>query len=247
MKVAIIIVVGLLVSMAYHSAAIMGGTEDELIHSLLAKVRSMEAQVMSSHLTRSRDEIRGKREVKDLPKAAQEYKPKAVTYIRWGNSICEHGATTMYSGYAAGGYYTHKGSPANLLCLPPDPQYYSSSSSGSQYIYGVEYDIGGVNNQAHDRNMPCALCLMIGRSTMVMIPTHYECPVGWHKEYDGYIMTKYYKYEGSSMYNCVDKSLEQIPGSGSSNRGHEIRTVDTVCGHYFPCSSTEATCVVCTI
>ena len=110
------------------------------------------------------------------------------------------------------------------------------------YIYGVEYDIVGVNNKADDRNMPCALCLAVGRSTMVMIPTHYECSIGWHKEYDGYIMTKYYKYEGSSMYNCVNKSLEQIPRSSGNQYGHEIRTVYTVCSHYFPCSSTEGIC-----
>ena len=226
----------LLVSVANYSAAV----EDELIHSLLAKVRSMEAEVMTN------PEIRNRREVTP-PVAKQNSRPSAVTYIRWGNSTCEYGVNTMYSGYAAGGYYSHKGSPANLLCLPPDPQYYSPSSSGSQYIYGVEYQISGVNNQAYDRNMPCALCLATGRRAMVMIPTHYECPAGWHKEYDGYIMRKYYNSEGSSMYNCIDRHLEQIPGSGGNQAGHELYTVYTVCGHYLPCSSTETTCVVCTM
>ena len=240
MKLACVGLLMLLVSLVKYTVA-MEETEDELIHSLFARMRSIETQVMAS------SNLRSAREVKNPPKPSQDYKPKAVTYIRWGNSTCEYGSTTMYSGYAAGGYYTHKGSPANLLCLPPDPQYYSSSSSGSNYIYGVEYEISGVNNQADDRNMPCALCLAVGRSAMVMIPTRYECPVGWHKEYDGYIMRKYYNYEGSSMYNCVDKSLEQIPGSGGHQYGHVIRTVYTVCGYYFPCRSTEATCVVCTI
>ena len=80
----------------------------------------------------------------------------------------------MYSGFAGGGHHGHKGSPANMLCLPPDPQYYSSSSSGSQFIYGVEYEtmISGVNNYARDRNMPCALCKVTGHSTTVMIPSH---------------------------------------------------------------------------
>ena len=239
-KLTIITIVVLLVSVAHYSIAIETA-EDELIHSLLAKVRSMEVEVMTS------SDIRSRRQVKDPPVAAKYSGASAVSYIRWGNSTCGPEATTMYSGYAAGGYYTHKGSPANLLCLPPDPQYYSPSSSGSQYIYGVEYEISGVNNHAHDRNMPCALCLAVGRSTMVMIPSHYECPSGWYKEYDGYIMSKYHGYEGSSMYNCVDKYLEQIPGSGGSQTGHEIHTVYAVCGHYFPCSSTEMTCVVCTM
>ena len=239
MKLTTIIVV-LLVSVANFGAAVETA-EDELIHSLLAKVRNMEAEVMTD------PEIRSKRQVKDPPVAAKYSGASAVSYIRWGNSTCGPEATTMYSGYAAGGYYTHKGSPANLLCLPPDPQYYSRSSSGSTYIYGVEYQISGVNNHADDRNMPCALCLAVGRSAMVMIPSHYECPAGWYKEYDGYIMRKYYNSEGSSMYNCIDKNLEQIPGSGGNQAGHEIYTVYAVCGHYFPCSSTEVTCVVCTM
>ena len=240
MKLASIFMLMLLVSIAKYNVAI-DTAEDKLINSLLAKVRSMEAQVMSS------SNIRNTREVKDLPIAAADSKSSAVTYIRWGNSTCEYGATTMYSGYAAGGYYNHKGSPANLLCLPPNPQYYSPSSSGSQYIYGVEYEISGVNSHAQDRNMPCALCLAVGRSATVMIPSHYECPVDWHKEYDGYIMRKYHGHEGSSMYNCVDKSLEQIPGSGGSQGGHEIYTVYAPCGYYIPCSGTEVTCVVCTM
>ena len=171
--------------------------------------------------------------------------PNVVTYIKWGNSTCEYGADTIYSGYAGGGYYNHKGSPANMLCLPPDPQYYSRSSTGSQYIYGVEYEIGGVNSHANERNMPCALCKVTGRSTTVMIPSHYECPQGWRKEYSGYIMAGYHGNDGSSMYNCIDKSLEQIPGSGGDNHGHELYTVRAQCGYYIPCSSTELTCVVC--
>ena len=88
--------------------------------------------------------------------------PTAVSYIRWGNSTCEYGATTMYSGYAAGSYYNHKESPDNLLCLPPDQEYYSPSSSSKQYIYGVEYEVSGVNNQADQSNMSHVLYLAVG-------------------------------------------------------------------------------------
>jgi len=234
MKLTIISILVLLASIADFNAAIET-SEDELIYGLLAKVRNLEAEVMASANS------------KKTNKPVADLRPSAVTYIRWGNSTCEYGATTMYSGYAGGGYYNHKGSPANLLCLPPDPQYYSRSSSASHCIFGVEYQISGVNNQAYDRNMPCALCQAVGRSAMVMIPSHYECPAGWHKEYSGYIMRKYHNYEGSSMYNCVDKSLEQIPGSGGSQGGHEIYTVYSVCGYHIPCRSTELTCVVCTM
>ena len=225
-------------------------TNSPLVSHLLAKIQRLESKLATNNNNRATRQVEQKRSVVANETAVKDDKagkclPNTVTYVRWGNSTCEYGADTMYSGFSGGGHYGHKGSPANLLCLPPDPQYYSSSSSGSQYIYGVEYEISGVNSHAHDRNMPCALCKVTGRSTTVMIPSHYECPVGWRKEYNGYIMAGSHGQEGSTMYNCIDKSLEQIPGSGGNQNPHRLYTVYAVCGHYFPCSSTEMTCVVC--
>ena len=231
-------------------------TNDEDVNSplvsyLLAKIQRLESKLSANTNNRYTRQVEQKRSVvanetavKD-DNSAEKCSPNTVTYIRWGNSTCEYGADTMYSGFAGGGHYSHKGSPANMLCLPPDPQYYSRTSSGSQYIYGVEYEIGGVNSHADERNMPCALCKVTGRSTTVMIPSHYECPVGWRKEYNGYIMAGHHSGEGSSMYNCIDKSLEQIPGSGGNDNPHRLYTIRAECGYYIPCSSTELTCVVC--
>ena len=222
-----------------------------MVSYLLAKIQRLESKLSANNNIRNTREVEQKRSVVANETAVKgedstvKCSPSTVTYIRWGNSTCEYGADTMYSGFAGGGHYSHKGSPANLLCLPPDPQYYSSSSSGSQYIYGVEYEISGVNSHAYDRNMPCALCKVTGRSTTVMIPTRYECPLGWRKEYNGYMMSGHYSHEGSSMYNCIDKNLEQIPGSGSDQNPHRLYTVRADCGEYFPCGSTELTCVVC--
>jgi len=115
------------------------------------------------------------------------------------NSTCEYGASTLYSGFVGSGWNDHQGSPANLLCLPPNPQYYPPHSSGSQYVYGVEYHISGINSHANDRNMPCALCQVNGTSSIIMIPSPYECPEGLLKEYNGYIMAGYYNRAGSSM------------------------------------------------
>ena len=207
--VTIILLVGI-----FFTGAVEDNDEDinsPLVSYLLAKIQRLESKVAANSNNRNIREVEQKRSAvsnnKDSP---EKCLPHTVTYIRWGNSTCEYGADTMYSGYAAGGYYSHKGSPANMLCLPPDPQYYSPSSSGSQYIYGVEYEMGGVNSHANERNMPCALCQVTGRSTTVMIPSHYECPLDWRKEYNGYIMAGAYGQEGSSMYNCVDKSLQQV-------------------------------------
>ena len=122
--------------------------------------------------------------------------------------------------------------------MPLNPQYYSPSSSGSQYIFGAEYQISGVNNHADERNIPCALCQAIGCNSMIMIPSHHTCPSGWHMECNGYIMTKLSSSQGSSMYHCVDKGLQQlqIPGSAGNEEEHRLYTTYTVCGHYFPCN-----------
>ena len=252
MKLLTLIVVVLLGTFSARASEINDEDSDSpLVSFLLAKIQRLESKLTASTIQRSIREAEQKRSLVANETAVknsvttENCSPNVVTYIRWGNSTCEYGADTMYSGYAGGGHYSHKGSPANMLCLPPDPQYYSRSSSGSQYIYGVEYEIGGVNSHANDRNMPCALCKVTGRSTTAMIPSHYECPLGWRKEYNGYIMAGYHGYEGSSMYNCIDKSLEQIPGSGSNGNGHLLYTIYAVCGYHIPCSSTELTCVVC--
>jgi len=34
-------------------------------------------------------------------------------------------------------------------------------------------------DHSHDRNMLCALCQAYGRTNMIMIPSHYQCPPGW--------------------------------------------------------------------
>ena len=80
-----------------------------------------------------------------------------------------------------------------------------------------------------------------------MIPSHYMCPDSWHKEYDGYIMAGHYSHEGSSMYyNCIDKNLEQIPSSGSSETVPLFYTVHAS-GPYVPTDGGRAlSCVVCT-
>ena len=79
--------------------------------------------------------------------------------------------------------------------------------------------------------MPCALCEATGRGDKIMIPSHYVCPDGWHKEYNGYIMAGHRFHHGGSMYNCIDEHLEQIAGSGSSENVHLLYTVYATGSH----------------
>ena len=224
-----------------------------LVSYLLAKVQRLESKIMV------RPNIRNTRQTTEKPTkppvVAADNKqcncpPSIVTYIRWGNSTCPYGADTIYSGVAAGSDHLKEGAAVDLLCLPPDPQYlkYQSGYQGYARLLGTEYQTYSPSPLDHsfDRNVPCALCQVYGHTNKIMIPSRYECPSGWRREYYGYLMAGHQNQKAATQYICVDKSLEQIPGSATDTNGYLIYTVEAHCGHYIPCSDKEVTCVVCT-
>ena len=224
-----------------------------LVSYLLAKVQRLESKIMV------RPNIRNTRQTTEKPTkppvVAADNKqcncpPSIVTYIRWGNSTCPYGADTIYSGVAAGSYYGHEGAAVDPLCLPPNPKYlqYQSGYQGYARLLGVEYQTYSPSplDSSFDRNVPCALCEITGRTNKIMIPSHYECPSGWRREYYGYLMAGRHNHKAATQHTCVDKSLEQIRGSGADTDGYLFYTVEAYCGHYIPCSDKEVTCVVCT-
>ena len=184
-----------------------------LVSYLLAKVQRLEAKMMAKPSVRNTREVE-KRSV-DTNTSADDKKTKdcpqqVVTYIRWGNTTCPYGANTIYKGTAVGGRYDYETSPSNLMCLPFDTMDNPNNVAPYDVAYAVEYRVSGNLNHAHCRNMPCALCEATGRGDKIMIPSHYVCPYGWHKEYSGYIMAGYDRHNGGSMYNCIDENLEQV-------------------------------------
>ena len=173
--------------------------------------RSREVEKRSVDTNTSADD----KKTKDCPQ-------QVVTYVRWGNTTCPYGANTIYKGVTVGGHHSHKGAPYNmiLMCLPPDPMRYSDMPA-----YAVEYKTNGILNHVDDNNMPCSLCEATGRDDKIMIPSHYVCPYGWHKEYNGYVMSRHYNQEGSSMVYCIDENLEQIKGTRGDDSGYDLYTV----------------------
>ena len=173
-----------------------------------------------------------------------------VTYTRWGNSTCPPGAGIIYSGVVAGSHYNNYGAAAEPLCLPQDPQYllHQDGYQSNAYLYGAEYKLHSSSpiNQASDRNVPCALCEVNGHTDKIMIPSRYECPPGWRREYYGYLMAGSAGSKAATQYTCMDESLEQIPGSASITNGYLFHTVEAYCDHFIPCSDKELTCAVCT-
>ena len=225
-------------------------TNSPLVSYLLAKVQRLEAKMMVKPNVRNTREVE-KRSV-NTNTSADNKKDKGcpqqvVTYIRWGNTTCPYGANTIYKGVAVGGRYDYKGSASNMMCLPPTYMRYSNNQGGQIPVDGVQYRVNGALNHAYLRNMPCtcALCEATGRGDKIMIPSHYVCPDGWHKEYNGYIMAGYTSYEGGSMYECIDEHLEQITGSGGGAAAHFLYTVYAT-GSHVSSDGYALSCVVCT-
>lgn len=162
----------------------------------------------------------------------------------------------LYFGRMAGGYARQRGGGTNFLCLPDNPQFYSSSGSrhGEQYvyskIYGTEYDYS--INGGHDTNVPCAVCYASTQAVKLTIPGRYNCPSGWTREFYGYIMgasggwTAHYR----TTYECVDYSQKIIPWSESDTDGALLFHAEVVCNGFFNCppydATKEITCAVCT-
>ena len=181
-------------------------------------------------------------------------------YTRWGKTTCPSttGTQLLYAGRAAGSWYDHNGGGANYLCLPEQPQY-STYTAGTQhgraYLYGAEYETGsqhindnGPLRSVSGHNVPCAVCYSSTRETVVMIPAQLTCPSSWTREYYGYLMANYNGYR-RTMFECVDRYPQSIPGSRANTNGALFYHTEVQCNG-IPCppydTQKEVTCVVCT-
>ena len=177
-----------------------------------------------------------------------------VVYTRWGKTSCPStsGTTLMYAGRAGGTWSGHKGGAANHLCMPDDPDYlsYQSGVQGWSYVYGAEYQTfpGNPFSAVQDHNVPCAVCYASTRVAVTMIPAKTQCPSTWTLEYSGYLMSEAYSHH-RTMYECVDKDPDSVPGSASNTNGVLFQHVEAscngmLCPPYDP--QKELTCAVCT-
>ena len=176
-----------------------------------------------------------------------------AVYVRWGRTVCpsDQGTELVYSGRAGGSHYSHQGGGANHLCLPDDPEHlqYTSGQQGNTYIYGLEYRTSSRplrNFNYH--NVPCAVCHVTTRATLLMIPAKANCPTNWTTEYTGYLMTASWNHHRST-YECVDKDPESVSELNvCDNNNARLYHVEPVCfGLSCPPydSGKELTCVVC--
>jgi len=124
--------------------------------------------------------------------------------------------------------------------------------SGAQtwgYMYGAEYQVTNpLRSDTHDSDVPCAVCYVPTRSTVYMLPAKYTCPLGWTREYYGFLMSERHNH-ARSTFSCVDRSLVPVPSSSANHDGFLFYTVEGVCGS-LPCPpydrNRELSCAVCT-
>ena len=177
-----------------------------------------------------------------------------AVYTRWGRTTCPsiNGTQLVYAGRAAGSWFYHKGGAANYLCLPNDPsylQYKSGTQTLRDYLYGSEYETrDGPLSAFHDQNVPCTVCYVSTRGTVLMIPAKTICLPSWTREYNGYLMAERYNYH-RSMFECVDQNPETVPGGAGSQEGVLFHHVEATCtGIACPAytAGKELACAMCT-
>ena len=154
----------------------------------------------------------------------------------------------------AGGRYDQKGSGANHLCLPFNPQYAPHvGNAGGSLIYGSEYhqvdQVNSRNKRIHDRNIPCAVCRVQMRSTAMMVPARMACPYSWTREYYGFLMAAHSTL-AKGNYICMDREMRSLPGHAGHQLANDLYPVTTECGFGLDCppylASKPITCVMCT-
>ncbi len=177
-----------------------------------------------------------------------------VTYVRWGRKSCPYvsGTVLLYHGITAGSLWSNTGGGANYLCMPHNPQYgaYLAGVQNFSPLYGTEYQTnGGGPIGSFDHNAPCAVCYASTRASLLMIPARMECPTSWTREYIGYLMSTAANRHYRTMYECVDRSPERIPGSAGDSAAAVFYHVEATCSG-LPCgpydTQKELTCAVCT-
>ena len=177
-----------------------------------------------------------------------------ATYIRWGRMSCPStpGTELLYSGRAGGSWYAHRGGGSNYLCLSEEPEYldYAAGKNDGNFVYGAEYQAwpNQPNRPVHDQNVPCAVCYITSRFTVVMIPGKVSCPSNWTREYYGYLVSGHYKHNGRTVYECMDKDPQAIEGGHADENGalfyhNEARCGSLPCPPFIP--EKEMTCTVC--
>lgn len=187
-----------------------------------------------------------------------------TTYTRWGRSDCDNGAELVYDGYIASHFYRAKdnsfeGGGGSQLCLVKDPSWlnYSDADENGNLLYGTEYETGSYGvitlRNLHDKEAPCAVCLVKDATINLMVPGKITCPTNWKLQYAGYLMSTHYTHSSTETI-CVDQNATATTSSNPANQdGNLLYPTEAECGA-LTCpadksgyvQNREVTCSVCT-
>ena len=127
---------------------------------------------------------------------------------------------TVYSGKVGSSSSADQGGSSSYICMPENPDYALLNQPGLQgnsSVHGTRYEDGLASGNSQ-QDAPCAVCLVNTRSAVIKVPAKSTCPSGWTREYHGYLMSAN-TTSGRTMYECVDKSMEFVAGTGLSGSG----------------------------
>ncbi|TPW18353.1 MAG: short-chain collagen C4-like, partial [Elusimicrobia bacterium] len=139
-------------------------------------------------------------------------KAAGIVYTRWGRTVCPAGASLLYAGYVAGGYFNHPGSGGAPLCLSDAPTWdeFADTSENGALLYGTEFETGAYGaaslRSLQNFKARCAVCYRADASVSFMLPGSQQCPSGWTPEYAGYLMSNHYTHPAANEFSCVDRA-----------------------------------------
>ena len=136
---------------------------------------------------------RKKRSVRTSDDNTVEINTPGVVYTRWGESSCPGNETkTVFSGRIASTM------AANHLCLPSHYDHQHDETEPASRQANTE---ATTTATLYTSDVPCTVCLALKQSTVLTVPAKVTCPLGWTREYHGFVMN------GSSedgQYHCMD-------------------------------------------
>jgi hypothetical protein len=150
-------------------------------------------------------------------------------YVDWGTQTCPSSSTLVYTGQAAGAYYS-SGGGSNYLCLPLIPSYleYNPAFTAGSTLYAANYqtttDGSPIMAALNGGIVPCAVCQRTpSRSASTLIPAATTCPTGFTIDYVGFLASPQYS-NNKGEYVCVTQTPSYI-GSKTNYKGAQMSLV----------------------
>jgi len=179
--------------------------------------------------------------------------PNRYVFTRWGSKTCPSGTSKLYEGFMASGYYNHRGSGFNTLCMHRDPQRPYGWSSGNQngnLLYGMEYFNTGAVDKHHGKDAACVVCEHQFASTVYTQWGRSTCSNDHTTVYSGLIMSsKTTEYKSENICVDLERAFHNRSSSSLQNSGR-LYTTEMEAGAspealYPP--NFELSCAVCSV